>query len=186
MKFYAFILILLLFILPAESQVSQYLDVENLYDGTDWEDKITTVESYPDYWLNMRLYTRYVHSDSASIDTLTTKPVENRSWGDKFISFTMDTDSNLTTEADTLSYKLLMGVFRGAGTVTGTSGGSIDADGIYWKHLFTGTSDTSIEISLRDSTWWTDFPTPYYWYQIAETDTQYNRYYISDFVLKER
>ena len=190
------VLMLLLIAVPGSGQITGYKDISDLVDGTYWDDLITETfynNAIYDTDLGLRnsgsYVVRYLTSVDSSLDTIMTQPIVNRAYGDHFISFTSVSDSasdaGVRPNPDTIIVYLDMGVFRGNGTVSSTAGATVDGPGIKWYNLWTVTQDTSIEVSLKDSTWWTDFPSPMYWYRLRETSAQSNKYYLSDFQFKQ-
>jgi len=185
------VLMLLLIAVPGSGQITDYKDVETLFDGTAWASSVTETEGYSaiydielGYTNRERYVTRYVSSADSSQDTLQTKAIANRAYGDHFVSYALVADS-VGDNPNTISAILQMGVFRGYGTVAGTATGTVDNEGILWKNLVSFTAGVSGEISLKDSTWWTDFPATHYWFKIKETGEQTNKYYINDFSFKQ-
>lgn len=182
-----------LLITSGYAQITDYADVADLFEGTFWADSITTSEGMSsaydvDKGLNNRerYVVNYLTSADSSADTIQTKMIENRAYGDHFISYTLTSDSAGARNPDTVAAVLEMGVFRGYGTVAGTAAGTVDSDGILWKNIARfALVEVSGEVSLKDSTWWTDFPATHYWYRIRETTEQSNDYYISDFKFKQ-
>ena len=184
MKFISLLILILILAFPLQAQLTRYYDVEEMFDGTDWESSITATQKYGTN--GESYFVRYLQSTSNSTDTITSQTLDNRAWGGShFISYALLTDSAGATNPDTIISYLEMGVFRGRGTVTGTAAGSVDNEGILWKPLATISAQASAEISLQDSTWWTDFASPNYWFRIRETSAQQNKYYISDFAVKD-
>ena len=152
------ILMLLLIAVPGFSQITDYKDVAEIFDGTFWADSITTTEGRSSIYdvenatTNRERYVaRYLKSGDAAQDTITSKAIENRAFGDHFISYALLTDS-VGANPNTISAILQMGVFRGYGTVAGTAAGTVDNNGILWKNLASWAAEASGEVSLADST----------------------------------
>lgn len=183
------VLVCLLFVLPIMSEVlTRYYTVKDLYEGTVWEDSIKTtyysvrdtngasgIQRFPVH----HLISKTLH------DTMVSKKLAHRAYGDHVVYFTVLNDSSASGAYDTITVTLDIGMFTGHGTVPGTAGGTVDTSGILWKPLYTASGDTSVAVSLRDSTWWTNRPTSDYWFRIRELYQQRNKYYISDFSFTE-
>jgi hypothetical protein len=193
MKFILMIAILLLLTIPGFGQITDYKDISELLDGTFWADSVTSTEGVSSIYdvdksLNNRerYIVSYLTSADSSADTIQTKAIENRAYGDHFISYALTSDSSGARNPDTVAAVLEMGVFRGYGTVAGTAAGTIDNNGILWKNIARfALVEVSGEVSLKDSTWWTDFPASHYWFRVRETTEQSNDYYINDFQFKQ-
>jgi hypothetical protein len=189
---------MLLIAVPLIGQVTENFDVGDLYDGTYWADYITeTSTRYTIYDPSLGITSgsrdeyvlRYVTSLDSSADTLYTDRIDNRAYGDHWISYAVVSDSasdgGARVNPDTIISYLDMGVFRGHGTVAGTATGTVDGNGVLWKNLATVSVGVSAEISLKDSTWWTDFPVSWYMYRWRETSPQSNKYYMTDSKFKQ-
>lgn len=169
---YKLILVLLLFVSVSVSfgQITSNYGVLYLFKGTDWEDNLTTeYNKWTDEHGDKHNYS-YVSSDTLA-DTLTTRILQNQT-GTHNVSLNVITDSTVTGAPDTMDYVLEMGVYCGEGHP--------DSTGYLWKHLLTGAQDTSLRISLRDSTWWTDFNISQYKLRIRETTANKNKYILWD------
>jgi hypothetical protein len=135
---------------------------------------------------NGRPYEFYmIHSDTLG-DTLISKRIDNNNrYGDLMMTFGLLSDSAMTGAYDTISVTFDMGVFRGHGY--DYSSGKIDSAGVAWYSLFSAISaDTSLTVSLEDSTWFSDNPTTAYWVRIRELYTQKNRYFWNIFQFGEK
>ena len=151
-------------------------------DMTFGADSILSQYSGKDY--NGRQYDFYmIHSDTTG-DTLITKRIDNNNrYADLVMTFGLLNDSTETGAYDTVAVTFELGVFRGYGSDGGTT---VDSTGVEWKYLCTLSADSSVTISLIDSTWFSEEPTTGYWGRIRETYKQKNRYFWNIFQFGEK
>jgi hypothetical protein len=194
-------LLLIPFFLNAQILI-EWKDVNDLFTGnypvspTTAKDTIHEQYKWYDYWGRSVIF--YTISSDTVKTTLKTAIQSNRyKYADKFITFGIlqDTVHDQDAMKDTMNVSLNMGVFRGFGfgsqNTTTLQYSEWDSVGFDLYNLFSVTRatvltpDTIAKVSLKDSTWWTDWPVIEYYYEIVEGDTGKYRYFLNDFQFGE-
>ena len=196
-----FVLVLPWMFYNAQAQpVVRYYNVKNLFVGsyptTAAKDTIWEQYKWYDSWRNYSVF--YTISSDTTLDSMKTAIMNNRfKYSDMFITFGViqDTIHDADDHKDTIDVKLNMGVFRGYGFGSPddqTTPLRVDSSG--WQEYNIGgfsnvvtatTPDTTLAVTLADSTWWTDYPTTMWYFEIVELDTSKNRYFLNVFQFGE-
>ena len=151
---YLFLILLLALSATLPAQVAHTYNTTELYDNTEWEDDI---DFNGDAFVTLR-------STTSAASTVTSQEVVSEGYGNIWVFLWMDNVSG------TRNVAFQLGVMRGKGFQ------GADSDGYLWKHLYTATSDTSVVVSLTDSTWVSKFPPRLWKARIVETGAQQNDY----------